>query len=164
MPMLSDILNNPKCGTHKCPTCGDLLIHQTNRRSNESSSGYGQYVQDRYPRNFNFMDVDGIVHKRATGILRLIEHKQLGRPLKRSQREVLPLLARMVDDYVTRGVLPTQSGVFLVRELEEGYGGKCEITRFGEAGEKGKRLFSFEERMPFETGERIKDEWWKELQ
>ncbi len=99
-----------------CPACGDKLIHQSNRGSTESSSEYGQHIFDSYQKNFFWMDVDGIIYKRNTGIMRIIEHKtDLGATLRPSQKTVLPMLAKAIDFLIVNNIISAGSGVFFVR-------------------------------------------------
>lgn len=104
---------NP-CIRHNCPDCGDEFVHQNNRRGNESSSGYGQHIYDSYPKDFYYADVDGVIYKLATGIMRIVEHKPIGADLKPSQRAILPMLAASVDVLADVQVLNADSGVFVI--------------------------------------------------
>jgi hypothetical protein len=60
------------------------------------------------------MDVDGAVYKRATRILRIIEHKNRDQSVRRSQRQVLPLLAIAVQGLVDANVVSPESGVYVM--------------------------------------------------
>lgn len=102
------------CNDRTCATCGDRLIHQGNRRSHESSSAYGQHIHDDHPKTFHWADIDGVIYKLDTGILRVVEHKPVGGFIRDSQRAILPLLAGCVDILVDQGVLHPESGVFIV--------------------------------------------------
>lgn len=102
-----------------CPDCGDTLIHQSNRQEHESSSEFGQYMHDRGERErrwreIYWLDVDGAVYKKRTGILRIIEHKNNGGVLRDSQRHVFPLLAKALQLLAATGLIDRQSGVFVV--------------------------------------------------
>jgi hypothetical protein len=77
-----------------CARCGDAVVHQCNRQSWESSSAFGQHLHDDLPNDFYMMDIDAAIYARATGILRVIEHKPRGSGISPGQRTVLPLLAR----------------------------------------------------------------------
>jgi hypothetical protein len=101
------------CPTSTC-ACGDRLIHQTRRGKDESSSAYGQHVHEDHPKTFHWADVDGVLYKLDTGIMRIIEHKPIGQGISDSQRAILPLLAGCVDILVDQGVLHPESGVFIV--------------------------------------------------
>lgn len=97
-----------------CSECGDVLIHQSNRGPHESSSAFGQYVHDRLGNEMYWLDVDGVIYKKKTQILRIIEHKpHLGRPSD-SQKYVLPLIAKAVQLLSATGLIHKQSGVFYV--------------------------------------------------
>lgn len=102
------------CGRTDCPYCGEALIHQLNRGGSESSSAYGQHIFDDYDNDFFWADVDGVIFKYATRIMRIIEHKPLGGALRPSQRTILPMLADALDKLVVEGTLDPQSGVFVV--------------------------------------------------
>lgn len=99
---------------NRCPECGDRLIHQNNRGMHESSSGYGQYLHDKHGNVFWLMDIDLIIYKRATKILRIGEQKPLRGSPRPSQRFLLPLLAVGLKTLVMVGVLHRQSGVFVI--------------------------------------------------
>lgn len=101
-----------------CPDCGDTLIHQTNRQEHESSSEFGQHMHDRGEsdpiwRQMYWLDVDGAIFKKKTGVLRIIEHKNRGGAIRGSQEEVLPLLAKAVQLLVATKQIHVQSGVFV---------------------------------------------------
>ncbi|HEX6970237.1 MAG TPA: hypothetical protein VF174_15690 [Micromonosporaceae bacterium] len=102
------------CGRTDCPSCGHPLIHQINRGNGESSSAYGQHIHDTYPQDFFWADVDGVIYKLATGIMRIVEHKPVGGSLRKSQTNILPMLAAALDVLVVEEVLNQDSGVFLV--------------------------------------------------
>lgn len=102
------------CSSHNCPDCGARLIHQVSRGQNESSSAYGQHIHDDHPVDFHWADIDGVVYKLDTGIMRIIEHKPVGGALRDSQRAILPLLAGCIDILVDQDVLHPDSGVFVV--------------------------------------------------
>lgn len=98
-----------------CQNCGDKLIHQANRGRTESSSALGQYVNGKFAKDFWWLDIDGVIYRKETRILRIIEHKYSGQSLTRGQREVLPLLAKSVQLLATGiGLVDSQSGVFVV--------------------------------------------------
>lgn len=103
-----------KCPDNVCPSCGDKLIHQHNRSINESSSSYGQHIHNDHGNEFYWADVDGIIYKLATGILRMVEHKPIGGTLRPSQIRILPLMAAALDVLVAEDVLHPDSGVFVV--------------------------------------------------
>lgn len=96
----------------KCPHCNNEF--DMPRDPNISHSAFGQWVHDNFPNNFFWSDVDGIVFKRATRILRVMEEKRPGQTLKDSQRTILPLLARGVSRLVDLGIIHPQSGVFII--------------------------------------------------
>ena len=100
-----------------CPDCGDKMIHQENRGFAESSSGYGNHIRDHRTKKQFFMDVDGVLCKMANGMVRIIEHKKPGRPLKKSQLCILPILQKGIELLIDRGEdgLHKESGVFVVR-------------------------------------------------
>ena len=79
------------CGPQTCPDCGDKLIHQHQRKGNESSSGLGQHIHETYPKDFDWMDIDGVIFKSSRRLLRIVEHKEPGKSLSGSQRRVLPI-------------------------------------------------------------------------
>lgn len=103
------------CQSYKCPECNDRLIHQTNRGPNESSSAFGQFIHDAFPNSFWWIDVDGMIYKKATRILRVIEHKPVGGQLRPSQQFLLPMIATCIRILIALRLVHEQSGVFLVR-------------------------------------------------
>lgn len=103
-----------KCGDSNCPDCGDRLIHQTDRAMNESSSAYGQHIHDTYGNQFFWADIDGVIYKMATGIMRVVEHKPRGGTLRPSQSRILPMFAAAVDVLAVEEVINADSGVFVV--------------------------------------------------
>ena len=102
------------CRKIVCPDCGDELIHQSKRRGGESSSALGQHVFDTLGKDFYFCDIDGVVYKVAHQLMRIIEHKPVGKELKGSQLHILPLLAEGVSHLISSGSLHERSGVFVV--------------------------------------------------
>lgn len=103
-----------RCVEEFCPGCGERMIHQFGRRAHESSSAYGQHIHDDYEQDFYWADVDGVIYKVDTGILRIIEHKPAGVGLRPSQRAILPMLAAAVEILVADQGLHPDSGVFVV--------------------------------------------------
>lgn len=97
-----------------CPACGGPLIHQHQRGRHESSSAYGQHIHDDYPVEFDAIDLDLVIRKSTTKIVRLIEHKPDNRALSAAQERVLPLLAKGVDHLIVSGLVDRESGVFVV--------------------------------------------------
>ena len=102
------------CVDNNCPSCGDRLIHQVARGADESSSAYGQHIHDAYPKTFHWADIDGVIYKLSTGIMRVIEHKPVGGTLRPSQRAILPLIAGCIDILIDQEVVHRESGVFVV--------------------------------------------------
>lgn len=101
------------CKQQICPECGDKLIHQTKRGQHESSSAFGQHIHNDYRKTFFFFDIDGVIYKLASGILRVVEHKEPGKCLSRGQTSVLPILSFAVDQAIRSGWLHPESGVFV---------------------------------------------------
>lgn len=100
------------CSNQSCASCGDRLVHQTSKSAHESSSALGQYVHDNYAKDFYYADIDAAVYKRATGVLRIIEHKHTGQSIRPSQKSILPLLSIAVQGLVQAGLVHPESGVF----------------------------------------------------
>lgn len=105
----------------ECPKCHDNLIHQTNRGIHESHSAFGQWIHDKGRadpaawRTMNFVDIDAVIHKRRTRILRYIEHKKPGRALSAAQLEVLPFITMGMQLAAAASHLDAnESGVFIV--------------------------------------------------
>jgi len=90
------------------------LIHQSKRQPNESSSAYGQHIKDDLPNSFYFADVDGVVFRLSTKILRVLEHKFPGRPMKESEYKILSIIANALDGIVPARTIHPDSGVFVV--------------------------------------------------
>lgn len=100
------------CPTQTCQCCGDRLIHQTSKAAHESSSALGQHVHDNFPTTFFYADIDAAILKRATGLLRIIEHKNPGQSIRPSQKALLPLLSIAVQGLIEAGLVHPESGVF----------------------------------------------------
>lgn len=93
----------------------DLERYESMRKSAEqSSSAFGQYMSEKHPKTFFWCDIDGVIMKNMTGMLRVIEHKYVGQPVKPSQRAVLPLLAMGINCMKMVGRVHAESGVFVV--------------------------------------------------
>lgn len=123
----------------ECPACGDRLIHQRYRRSDESSSAFGQWIHDTFPNTFYHADVDSAIFKRATAILRVLEVKKHGQPLKPSQTAVLPILASGVAVHIAAGELDPVSGVFKV-ETDEPFDSGGRVAQVRPVLDRGERL------------------------
>lgn len=93
----------------KCAECGSPL-----ESPSVSHSELGQWIHDNFPNTFYWMDLDGVIYKRATKILRIVEWKHRGQRLKSSQNTVLPLLAKGIDFLKTCNLISSESGVFVV--------------------------------------------------
>lgn len=101
------------CTPQCCLDCGHKLIHQVARTSHESSSALGQHIHDNYPKVFDWMDIDGVIYKKSQRLMRIIEHKEPGRPLSNSQQRILPILALGLQSAVNEGLLHERSGVYV---------------------------------------------------
>jgi hypothetical protein len=97
-----------------CPQCGEVLIHQTNRGPDESSSSFGQFVHEKVGRVMYWSDIDGVIYKKKTKVLRIMEHKRRSESLSDGQKEILPLLAKSIQLLAATRLIHEQSGVFVV--------------------------------------------------
>jgi len=79
-----------------------------------SHSKFGQWIHDSFPKKFYFIDVDGIIYKRKTKILRILEWKKPFQKLKPSQKYILPLLAQGIEYLIRMKFISEQSGVFII--------------------------------------------------
>lgn len=102
------------CHRYRCPECDDSLVHLVNRGAHESSSPLGQYVHDKLPNQFYWMDADGVIYKKATRIMRIIEHKFTGQSVSASQLEILPKLATMIRSAAAFERVNEHSGCYIV--------------------------------------------------
>jgi len=93
------------------------------------TSPLSRFCHEQLPGDFHFLDGDEIIlrysaqpvtYSRETRVLRLFESKSLGEEIRRSQRDVLPILAEAIKLAVESGVLAKGSGVFII-EGEEPY-------------------------------------------
>uniref|UniRef100_A0A6M3L5R3 Uncharacterized protein n=1 Tax=viral metagenome TaxID=1070528 RepID=A0A6M3L5R3_9ZZZZ len=75
----------------------------------------GQYIHDTFPHTFWFMDIDAIIYKKATKIMRIVERKKAEGELRFSQKFLLPILAVCISFLICFRYLNKQSGVFLVK-------------------------------------------------
>jgi len=109
------------------------------RDPNRSSSEFGQWIHEKLPRVMFAIDLDMVIYKKSTRILRIIEEKRPHQCLKDSQQCILPLLAKAVDSLKREGMVHRQSGVFVVfteppfnsGRIEQ-IGGEYEMTLDGE--------------------------------
>lgn len=81
----------------RCTECDRLLIHKGSRSPYESSSYFGQIVHNLCPKSFTAIDIDLAIYRRSIRLLRFIEHKSPGQHRKDAQRELLELLADVID-------------------------------------------------------------------
>lgn len=108
------------CSEQWCPECGDKMIHLTNRGPHESSSAFGQFIHDMGESlrgvwlQMFWTDIDGVIFKKKTSILRVIEHKPHLDTMSEGQKVVLPLLAKSIQLLSATGLLHAQSGVFVI--------------------------------------------------
>jgi hypothetical protein len=103
------------CTQRQCPECGDRLIHQLNRGPHESSSAFGQYVHDHIDKGVYWADVDGVIYKVGTRVLRVIEHKTRSGNLSKGQEAILPLLGMGIRSLAANELVHPQSGVYVVQ-------------------------------------------------
>ena len=141
-----------KCPVVSCESCGDAMVHQSKRRSTESSSAYGQHIFDDYTHSFFFCDVDGVVYKRDTRILRVIEHKLPSKKLKPSQTTILSLFADAVASMIRDGNVDAQSGVFVINITDPWETGLVTEIRDKSKMEKGVRCLD----RGYLTGDRLR--------
>lgn len=139
------------CIRRNCPECGDLLIHQSNRGHNESSSAFGQHVHDDLGKEFFFADIDGAVFKRRHKLLRVIEHKPRSGGPSKGQMSILPLLAVGVRVLTVVGTLHIESGVFIVNSDAPYESGR--VIRIGRSGPQNDLEMSGDLFEAFKTGE-----------
>jgi hypothetical protein len=111
------------CPRTFCPGCDEEMIHRDNRRHYESASGLGQIISRDGPRTFTVGDIDLYLWKDLLGreLIRLLEHKQPGQPLKAMQQKVLrrleALIAHAIDCERSPIRLDQTSGVYVLRGL-----------------------------------------------
>lgn len=103
------------CQQRQCPDCGDRLIHQLNRGPHESSSAFGQYVHDHVDKGVYWADIDGVIYKVDTRVLRIIEHKTRDGSLSKGQESILPLLGMGIRSLAANELVHPQSGIYVVQ-------------------------------------------------
>ena len=121
------------CRRHWCKDCGDEMIHRDHRKGYESASAFGQVVSRDGPRTFTVGDIDLYVLKLLgrRPLLRLVEHKQPGAPIKPMQKKTLSILNVVFAAAIEAGALHPQSGIYLMRgEVYASPNGRRE-TRLG---------------------------------
>jgi hypothetical protein len=122
-----------------CPECNAKIdlkyIRQSMRNKNISKSELGQWIHDKMPNDFYWLDIDGIVYKKATKILRIIEEKKPGQELKPSQLLVLKNLAIAIDYLVEQNIVSIGSGVFVLWTTQV-WGTISQMTSSGDCTEK----------------------------
>lgn len=94
----------------------------------ESASRTGQFCHDHLPRTFDVVDVDCVIYKRATSMMRIVEEKLPGETISVAQSHVLTKLASLIELQVRGKLLPDGSGVFVVWHMNP-------IARLSEAGD-----------------------------
>jgi len=101
------------------------------------TSPLSRFCADELPGDFHFLDGDEVLlryssqpisYARSTGILRICESKRLGENIRRSQREVLPILAAAIQLAIEAKLLTVGSGVFLI-EGEPPYESGASVTQ-----------------------------------
>lgn len=103
------------CRSRTCPECGDALIHQTQRGPHESSSPFGQFIHNSLGNTFYRVDDDQASHyKRATKVLRHIEHKFTGQIQSPGQVVVMAKWALAIRELVYMKDVHPESGSFVV--------------------------------------------------
>lgn len=87
------------------------------------TSPLSEFCAEHLPGDFHYLDGDEILLRypsqpiqfaRSTRTLRICEAKRPGEQLRRSQREVLPLLAEAVRALSSQDGLSDESGVFII--------------------------------------------------
>lgn len=93
------------------------------------TSPLSRFCHEQLPQDFHYLDGDEVLlrysaqpvtYARETRVLRVIESKRPGESIRRSQREVLPIIATAIRFAVNQGRLGPGSGVFLI-EGDEPY-------------------------------------------
>lgn len=87
------------------------------------TSPLSEFCAEHLPGDFHYLDGDEVLLRyssqpiqfaRASRNLRICEAKRKGEQIRRSQREVLPLLAEGIAALISKGDLASGSGVFLI--------------------------------------------------
>lgn len=90
------------------------------------TSDLSRFCAEELGPEFNFLDGDEVLlrysaqpvtHARSTRILRVVESKNPGEEIRRSQRETFPILASALEFCVEAGILRKTSGVYIVEGL-----------------------------------------------
>jgi hypothetical protein len=90
------------------------------KSADESASRTGQFCHDVLPRTFDCVDIDCVIYKRSSGLMRVIEEKLPGEQLSPAQVNILPKLATLVRLGIVNKTLHEDSGVFVVWHLSRG--------------------------------------------
>lgn len=72
-------------------------------------------IHDEAPHKMHLTDVDAALYRLSSRILRIVECKHRGEELRRSQRDILPLLALLIEKGIQLGTVSRGSGVFVAR-------------------------------------------------
>lgn len=103
------------CRFSECQQCGQPITHNGERHGiRVAASKWSGYLNQTYPNEFWVTDIDAVIAKAETRIVRVTEHKEPGQALKASQKHVLPKIAFGIESLVMLGVLAPSSGVFVV--------------------------------------------------
>lgn len=100
-------------GVLSCPRCSERVVH-LRRRGHESTTEYGQHIHDDLPNHFFWSDLDMVVYRKSSRVLRVIEHKLPGGRLSPSQEAILPLLQLGVESLIERDLVATGSGAYII--------------------------------------------------
>lgn len=93
------------------------------------TSPLSRFCHEQLPGDFHYLDGDEIIlrysaqpitYARETRVLRIFESKTPGEEIRRSQRDVLPLLSEALQLAIGVGALARGSGVFVI-EGDEPY-------------------------------------------
>jgi hypothetical protein len=80
----------------------------------ESSSAFGQFIHDETACVMFSADIDMVTYANGSKIMRVIEHKHVGRRLSGGQDTMLKILAQAIRVLIDVGQLGPQSGVFMI--------------------------------------------------
>ena len=75
------------------------------------------------PENFFLLDLDAVVIKRSTDVVRFIEYKHPEEPVRDSQKELFDLLSRWLRFDIDRDRIRASSGCYVVRSPERCFEG-----------------------------------------
>ncbi len=72
-------------------------------------------IHDNAPHVMHLTDIDAVLYRKRSRIMRIVECKYRNEPLRKSQQDILPVLADCIKLAINTGIIAQGSGVYLAR-------------------------------------------------